>query len=87
MALQPGPGTVVVVVPEGVTQLDTLAALRTAPIRPGVEGDFIVGLDAAGAPFRSPWAALPVEPTVPDNAFVDEAGNYFTDEFGAYFTA
>ena len=87
MALQPGPGTIVVVANPGTQQLVSLDALRNAPVRAGADGDFVVALDAAGNPFRSPWVNMPTEPEIPDNAFVDELGNYFVDEFGAYFTA
>lgn len=90
MALTPGPGTVVVVVAEGTQQLGALDVLRHAPVRPAVDSDYFVALDVAGNPIRVPKTSMvfgPVEPEIPDNAFVDELGNYFVDEFGAYFTA
>lgn len=86
MALQPGPDTIVIVANPGTQQLVSLDALRNAPVRPGVEGDHIVALDAAGNPFRAPWTSAPVTPSVPDNAFVTEAGVYIVDEFGAFIT-
>jgi hypothetical protein len=58
MALQPGPGTVVIIVNEGVGVGISNNPFAGAPVRGVLPTDLFAVLDPAGNPYRVPWSTM-----------------------------
>lgn len=90
MALSPTPGSVVVVIVNGVAEPSPLTSFRNAPIRDAVVSDHLLALDAEGDPVKIPWTHLlevigdynPPDPVPTDEAWVTETGEAFVTETG-----